>query len=202
MDHMRLRNHTDTRFHLRRRSRETLEFRISGTYSGRVREWRASLANALTFAEIQAVVRRTARALAGSDGATFVLRDGEQCFYCDEDAIAPLWKGQRFPMTHCISGWAMINQLPAVIPNILVDERIPLDAYLPTFVRSLAMVPIREEDPVGAIGAYWADQHAATPEEVAALRELAAEAAIAIDRVGLEHAPWAPTLAMPEDAAV
>ncbi|HET7691207.1 MAG TPA: GAF domain-containing protein [Nocardioidaceae bacterium] len=164
--------------------------------------WREALATATTFAEIQAVVRRTARTLAQSDGATFVLRDGDKCFYCDEDAIAPLWKGQRFPVTHCISGWSMIHQLPAVIPNIMVDERIPLDAYLPTFVRSLAMVPIREDDPVGAIGAYWADQHAATPDEVAALRDLAAEAAVAIDRVGLEHAPWAPSFSAPEDASV
>ena len=32
------------------------------------------------------------------------------CYYADEDAISPLWKGQRFPMSACISGWAMLNR--------------------------------------------------------------------------------------------
>jgi hypothetical protein len=45
---------------------------------------------------IQDIVRRAARQLTGADGATFVLRDGDRCYYADEDAIAPLWKGQRF----------------------------------------------------------------------------------------------------------
>src|SRR6185295_14546093 len=45
---------------------------------------------------IMAVVRRTARQLTGADGATFVLKDGDMCHYADEDAVAPLWKGQRF----------------------------------------------------------------------------------------------------------
>src|ERR1041385_5427766 len=47
---------------------------------------------------IMAIVRRAARELTGADGATFVLRDGDLCHYADEDAIAPLWKGRRFPM--------------------------------------------------------------------------------------------------------
>ena len=52
------------------------------------------------------VVRTAARTLTGAKGATFVLREHDHCFYADEDAIAPLWVGQRFPMTSCISGWA------------------------------------------------------------------------------------------------
>ncbi|KTC75307.1 sensor histidine kinase [Legionella birminghamensis] len=44
---------------------------------------------------IMFIVRRAARKLSGADGATFVLRDGQQCFYADEDAISPLWKGKR-----------------------------------------------------------------------------------------------------------
>jgi hypothetical protein len=36
------------------------------------------------------VVRHAARELVGADGATFVLRDNEQCFYRDENAICPL----------------------------------------------------------------------------------------------------------------
>jgi hypothetical protein len=153
----------------------------------------AELAAATTFAEIQAAIRSGARHLLAADGATFVLRDRDQCFYVDEDAIAPLWKGQRFPMTHCISGWAMLHRESAVVPDIRMDDRIPLEAYVATFVRSLVMVPIRRRDPIGAIGVYWGHRHTATRDEVALLEALAVEATEAIGRVGLESAPWAPT---------
>jgi len=92
---------------------------------------------------VMRVVRRVARELCGADGATFVLRDNGKCFYADEDAIEPLWKGRRFPMETCISGWAMLHREAVTIEDIYVDPRIPIDAYRPTFVKSLAMVPIR-----------------------------------------------------------
>ncbi len=55
------------------------------------------LSMAAQLSEVQRVVRTAARDLAGCDGATFVLRDGDLCYYADEDAIEPLWKGLRFP---------------------------------------------------------------------------------------------------------
>ena len=134
---------------------------------------------------IMEIVRRAARALTGADGATFVLRDRGQCYYAEEDAVAPLWKGKRFPMSACISGWAMLNKQAAVIEDIYSDDRIPADAYRPTFVKSLAMVPIRAADPVGAIGNYWASRHAATPEELRLLQSLANSTAIAMENVQL-----------------
>lgn len=66
---------------------------------------------------VMRIVRSAARRLTGADGATFVLRDNDMCYYADEDAIAPLWKGQRFPMEICISGWSMINRKPAIIEH-------------------------------------------------------------------------------------
>ena len=77
---------------------------------------RLSLADGMQ--DVQHVVRRAARRLTGADGATFVLRDGGDCHYADEEAIAPLWKGKRFPLQSCISGWAMLNRKPAVIEDI------------------------------------------------------------------------------------
>src|ERR1700754_1952126 len=68
------------------------------------------LSQARTLEAIQAIVRRAARELTHADGATFVMRDVNLCYYADEDAISPLWKGQRFPMSACISGWAMLNR--------------------------------------------------------------------------------------------
>jgi hypothetical protein len=84
----------------------------------------------------------------------------------------------------------MLNDAAAVVPDITVDERIPQEAYRPTFVRSLVMVPVGTEKPVAAIGSYWARPHVATDEEVAALRVLADAAADALDRVGLDDAPF------------
>ncbi len=129
------------------------------------------------------IVRHSARDLTGSDGATFVLRDGDKCHYAEENAITPLWKGSRFPMSACISGWVMMNREPAVIEDIFADPRIPVDVYKKTFVQSLAMVPIRTASPIGAIGSYWAKRHRATPEEVKILHVIADTAAIAMDNI-------------------
>ncbi|MFZ6049235.1 GGDEF domain-containing protein [Pseudomonas sp. CR3202] len=142
-----------------------------------------SLARSLD--RIAEIVRSAARELVGADGATFVLRDGDRCYYKDEDAISPLWKGLRFPMETCISGWAMINRTPAVIEDIYLDPRIPHDAYRPTFVNSLVMVPIRSLAPVGAIGTYWATHYAASEREVGLLQALADSTSVAMENVQL-----------------
>lgn len=143
------------------------------------------LSNARTIEEVMLVVRSAARRLVSADGATFVLRDGERCFYADEDAIQPLWKGMRFPMTACISGWAMMNRRQAVIQDIFADERIPIDAYSPTFVRSLVMTPVPRKDPVAAIGVYWAKTRRASPEEADLLQMLADSTGVALQNVHL-----------------
>ena len=132
---------------------------------------------------VAAIVRRAARELTGADGATFILRDVDKCHYVDEDAIGPLWKGRKFPMTSCISGWAMIHRREAVIEDIYADPRIPHDAYRPTFVKSLAMVPVRTLDPIGAIGNYWAQQRQPTQQEVRLLQALADTTAVALENV-------------------
>lgn len=146
---------------------------------------RLSLARGLD--EIMAAIRTGARRLSGADGVTFVLRDGEYCFYADEDAISPLWKGRRFPVETCISGWAMTHRQPVVIEDVYQDQRIPQDAYRLTFVHSLLMVPVRAEDPVAAIGAYWGKRHRASTQEVAVMQAIANAAAVAMTNVALYH---------------
>jgi signal transduction histidine kinase/DNA-binding response OmpR family regulator len=143
------------------------------------------LSLARCLADIMAIVRRAARELAGADGATFVLREGDMCHYADEDAIGPLWKGQRFPMSACISGWTMLHGKSATIEDIYADARVPADAYRPTFVKSLVMVPIRAESPIGAIGTYWASRHRATESEVELLQALANTTSVAMENVQL-----------------
>ena len=76
------------------------------------------LASARDEVTVCTIVRKAARALTGADGVTFVLRQGNHCYYADEDAIGPLWKGRRFPMETCISGWVMLNKTFTVVPDI------------------------------------------------------------------------------------
>jgi GAF domain-containing protein len=129
------------------------------------------LAECTDLAGATGVLSVTVRERLGADGATVVLRDGDCCFYADEDAVGPLWKGKRFPLEKCISGWAMIHGVPVAIADIYADPRIPWDAYRPTFVKSLAMAPVGAS-PIAALGAYWANRHFPTDDELRALREL------------------------------
>lgn len=144
-----------------------------------------AVASARDLPGVMAAVRRHARRLVAADGATFVLREGTMVHYADEDAIAPLWKGRRFPARACVSGLAMIERRSIVIEDIRADGRVPQDAYRDTFVRSMAMVPIRRDAPLGAIGAYWARRHHASEREVAALEALADAAAVAVANADL-----------------
>ena len=141
------------------------------------------LAGAASLADIIEAVRHTARAISGAQGVSFVLRDGERCHYVDEDAIAPLWKGKRFPLSTCLSGWCMLNDQSAVIPDIYADPRIPYDAYRPTFVKSLVMVPVRTDRPIAAIGVYWSEIRQFDAGELALIEALGRSASAALAAV-------------------
>jgi GAF domain-containing protein len=130
--------------------------------------------------QITHVLTQAARELLNADGVTVVLRDGDLCHYVDEDAIGPLWKGRRFPLSACVSGWCMLNKQPVVIPDISKDARVPADAYRPTFVRSLAMAPIGQDSPIGALAAYWATNREASLSELGMLQTLANCASLAL----------------------
>ncbi len=143
------------------------------------------LAGAHEVAKIADIVRGAARELTGADGVTFVLREGRLVHYLDEDAIAPLWKGMRFRAEACISGWVMAERRPVAIEDVFADDRIPHDLYRPTFVRSMAMVPVRPEDPVAAIGAYWAQPHRPGARELHHLTALAGFASVALANAAL-----------------
>jgi PAS domain S-box-containing protein len=141
------------------------------------------LSHTQSLEEIAAAVRTATRKLIGADGATFVLRDGKDCFYMDEDAISPLWKGLRFPLERCISGWAMLHRETVVIENIFQDDRIPQDLYRQTFVKSVTIVPIHTEDPYGAIGVYWARTCRPDEDELLLIQTLANATAIAMENI-------------------
>lgn len=142
-----------------------------------------SLSSAHTLEDIQEIAAKSARILTACDGATLVLREGDLCYYAGEDAISPLWKGQKFPMTHCISGWVMMNKKVAIIPDIYSDNRIPIDTYKTTFVKSLAMIPVNIDAPIAAIGNYWNTSYTPSELDIQLLQTLADAAAKAIENV-------------------
>jgi len=133
--------------------------------------------------EIQAIVRTGARRLTGADGAAFVVRDGDECHYVDEDMVTPMWNGRRLRLRECVSGWAILNRRAAIVPDVATDARINPDLYAPTSVKSLVVVPIRTVDPIGAIENYWTDPHDPTTAEVETLRALADTTAVAMQNL-------------------
>ncbi len=147
------------------------------------------LSVARTVLQIQAVVRSAAREICGADGATFALRGaGDRCHYVDEDAIAPLWKGQDFPMDGSIAGLVIRTSEPVRIADIYRDDRVAHGSYRSTFVQSLAMVPVSQTEPVGAMGVYWATRHLATDGEMELLQALADSTSVAMDNARAHEA--------------
>lgn len=136
-----------------------------------------------TLEDLIEAIRGCARSLAAADGITIVHREGDKVRYVAEDAIAPLWSGQSFPVQDCISGLAMIQNRPILIPDIYADPRVPHAAYEPTFVHSMAVFPIGTGNPVWALGAYWAKVGPIDDETVTLLSSFARSAAFAFERL-------------------
>ncbi|KRB86279.1 histidine kinase [Sphingomonas sp. Root710] len=139
------------------------------------------LGSARTLDKVVNVLRSSARRIAGSDGIAIILSDNGQCHYLTEDAMSPLWSGQRFPQHSCISGMAMQSRRTIIIPDVMADPRVPHAAYEPTFVRSMVMVPIGSPESVAAVGAYWSHTGDPDPNAIALLEALSRAATTALE---------------------
>ena len=160
------------------------------------------LAEARSEEEVIDLLRRTARRIAGSDGIAVALREGETCRYVAEDAIEPLWRGSRFPLDACVSGWAMRNDETVVVPDIAADPRVPRPAYANKSICSLVMVPIGTPEPVAALGAYWCAMVLLDPTTLARIETLARQAGEALSRIADDARLRAPAERSVEPAAV
>lgn len=152
---------------------------------------KAALETLVACRTVDAVVeclRGAARDLAGADGITVIRREGDEVVYVTEDAIAPLWHGQRFPIGVCVTGMAMLSGEPILIPDIRNDRRVPLNAYLGTFVQSMAVFPIGRVDPHWAMGAYWRQARPLPEQAIERLTALAALAGEVIAGIEAEDA--------------
>lgn len=141
------------------------------------------LTQATSLDDVLEILRSSARAALRSDGVTVIRREGDEVLYVGEDAIAPLWSGQRFPIRSCVSGLAMLERQLIVIPDIHADTRVPLNAYLSTFVSSMAVAPIGHGQPVAAIGAYWRSTKPIDEDALILLEMLAKGASAQLERI-------------------
>lgn len=119
------------------------------------------------------VVRGVGRAITGADGIAIVRRLGDRSVYVAEDSIAPLWAGRDFPLNECVSGAAMLRNETILIPDIQRSDEVPLNLYLSTYVRRMAVAPFGLDAPVGAIAAYWRKEGSIEAETAALLTALA-----------------------------
>lgn len=131
------------------------------------------LANVDDITEMSRIVVQATRQLVGAQGATFVIREEDQCYYLDEDAVGPLWRGMKFPLTACIAGWCMLSGRSVGVPDISADDRIPHDVYETTFVKSLIMAPVSEHEPIAAMGVYWSEIKEHTAQTVQIVEAIA-----------------------------
>jgi GAF domain-containing protein len=158
------------------------------------RDLAAALCTATSLTGLAQTVRAAATGRLDCFGASLILLDGDKCFYADEDPMAPVWAGQRFPLAEYLACWAVLHDQPVVINDIDYDERVPPQAYRSSYVRSMVAVPIPGSGgPAGAIGAYWPDTRQARQADVGWLQLLAQASGAVIADVGLGGAPWAPS---------
>jgi len=146
------------------------------------------LARAASVGEVVDVLRDTARATVSAEGIAVIIEHNGRCAYVAEDAVSALWQGQSFQFDHCVSGWAMQHRETVAIRDVRLDPRVPQEAYTPTFVRSLVMVPIGRPVPVAALGAYWSEVRDHDPDTIHRLESLARLATIAIENARLTQA--------------
>ena len=129
------------------------------------------------------VLRDRARAIACADGVNIVRREGDEAVFAGEDAIGPIWTMRRMPLRQCVSGIAMLERQPIVIPDIRCDARVPLNAYLSTFVSSMAVFPIGSGEPIAALGVFWAEARPIEPDALALLDTLTRSANSTVERL-------------------
>jgi diguanylate cyclase (GGDEF)-like protein len=74
---------------------------------------------------------------------------------------------------------------PIVIEDVRANIRLAVAAYWSTPVTTVAMVPIRSRDPLGALACYWTARHWPSAQDLSTLQALADSAALAVENATL-----------------
>lgn len=133
------------------------------------------------YDDITATLKTASKRLLHCDACSIIMRAGDDCHYIDEDSEQPLWKGMKFPLDHCITGWAIKHGSTVVIPDIYDDARVPADLYRHTPIQSLMVAPLKNQNVQGAISVYWSKHHNPSAAEIHILDTLADIASLVFD---------------------
>jgi diguanylate cyclase (GGDEF)-like protein/PAS domain S-box-containing protein len=141
------------------------------------------LCDARNSRNVVAILSTSVRELAAADGVTVMLRDEEEVRYLSDGCIDPLWRSDRFPLDSSIAGLAITSRQHALIEEIAGDARLAAEICPNAPIKSLAVLPIRSADPIGAIAVCWKE----TPPELPMdeLQMLANAAAISLENARL-----------------
>lgn len=153
------------------------------------------------YEDITSTLKTAAKRLIHCDASSIIIRVDEDCHYIDEDSEQPLWKGMRFPLNNCITGWAILNGSTAIIPDIYDDARVPAELYRHTSIQSMMVAPLKNKNMQGgAISVYWNKRHSPSSAEVHILNTLTDISSLVFDffilQNELEKAVAARTLAL------
>ena len=146
------------------------------------------LARVPKLAEIETLVTSAARRMTRAAGATLIMLEDDTADYVAEDSLAPLLKDrQRAARRRPRRLGDPRPRAQVVIADVLADQRVDRETYAQTFVKSVAIVPIRAHDPIGAVGVYWSIRHQASETELSLLHSLADATSVALENLRLER---------------
>ncbi len=129
------------------------------------------------------ILGEAAERLLRADAACLLLREGEHWYYADDAATGPPADGDGTSVSVFLSSLVMEQRQPVAIEDLQADPRIPAGVHRFPRTQSALMVPVRPTDPVGAIGVYWAERHAARENETQFLQVLADATSGALETV-------------------
>ncbi len=145
-----------------------------------------TLASTLDHHKLLRNIIFAAKELTDSEAASILLADtqsGELRFEATTNIAASQMEGLVIPLGSSIAGWIFTNNLPLVVPDTAQDPRWnrSIDPKVAFVTRSILGVPLAHRDkPIGVLQALNKRAGAFNDDDVATLKTLASQAAIAI----------------------
>ena len=147
-----------------------------------------AICGASALEELMASTLDGARRLTGADGATLIWQTDGGCWCLDDDTESPRQERRARP-GDAVAAWLTRARMPAIIADIANDAISLRDSCLLPSARSLVIVPIRTQEPIGTLVAWWRNART-LPATHALMLELLAESA----RLGIVRHQFAPRI--------
>ena len=142
--------------------------------------------SARDLTDVWNVIHKSVQHLTGADTATFNLRKEILHDHANARTIN-LLKAKGFPIDSYITKQVINRPEPVIIDDIQSDEQVPSAIRRSSPFRSLIMVPVRQDHPIGTIGAYWSEHFSQLSEMVGALQFLGELASFAVGQIERQH---------------